>query len=344
MRKLNSQQRNYLIIGLCAIVVLMVVGYAAFSQQLQINGTSNITSNWDVEITGITLFDSDGATDAPNTPTYDNTNGLTATFHTKFTSPGDYATYKIKVENKGSLNAVLAAPVLEADSSDDITYYINKDHTNTDIVDTDRMIGENSILNKTDGASGGLDEGYVYVTVKYNDYEGQVSPTGDAARVEATVKLNFSQTTSDAVPPVEYKNIGGIDVEVVDTGDGLYNNGDGTYTYKGSNPANYLSFAGSTWRILGIDSQGIKIIRDEKLDTDMAFDTSNARTKANNPYCTVPSYGCNIWAKDYTPSGSFNNKGTVNEDSTLKTYLNGDYYNNILGANSNIIDGVYNVG
>ena len=52
-RRLNSTQRNYIIVGLCMILVIMGVGYAAFSSQLKISGTSNITSNWSVKITDI---------------------------------------------------------------------------------------------------------------------------------------------------------------------------------------------------------------------------------------------------------------------------------------------------
>jgi len=34
--------------------MIMVVGYAAFAQQLTINNTAEISSNWNVEITNIT--------------------------------------------------------------------------------------------------------------------------------------------------------------------------------------------------------------------------------------------------------------------------------------------------
>ena len=52
-RKFNRTQRNYIIVGLCMILVIMGVGYAAFQSQLKITGTSNITSNWSVKITDI---------------------------------------------------------------------------------------------------------------------------------------------------------------------------------------------------------------------------------------------------------------------------------------------------
>ena len=44
--KISSQRdkRNYIIIALCLIVVIMGVGYAAFSSLLTINGTANISN------------------------------------------------------------------------------------------------------------------------------------------------------------------------------------------------------------------------------------------------------------------------------------------------------------
>ena len=53
-RRLNSRQRNYIIAGLCMILVIMGVGYAAFQSQLKISGTSNISSDFAVRITSIT--------------------------------------------------------------------------------------------------------------------------------------------------------------------------------------------------------------------------------------------------------------------------------------------------
>ena len=52
-KKINRTQRNYIIVGLCAILVIMAVGYAAFQSQLKISGTSNISSNWSVKIIDI---------------------------------------------------------------------------------------------------------------------------------------------------------------------------------------------------------------------------------------------------------------------------------------------------
>ena len=50
----RTKNRNIIIIGLSSIVLLMAIGYAAFQTVLNIQGTSKISSNWDVQITGIT--------------------------------------------------------------------------------------------------------------------------------------------------------------------------------------------------------------------------------------------------------------------------------------------------
>ena len=52
-QRFNTRQRNYIILGLCSILLIMAAWYAAFSSRLTINGTSNITSEWKVLITDI---------------------------------------------------------------------------------------------------------------------------------------------------------------------------------------------------------------------------------------------------------------------------------------------------
>ena len=104
-KRLNRTNRNYIIMGLCAILLIMGVGYAAFQSQLKISGTSNIASNFLVKITGIEVSSkSGGAADKPDVTTYNDTS---ATFGTTLQSPGDSITYDITIENQGTIDAVL---------------------------------------------------------------------------------------------------------------------------------------------------------------------------------------------------------------------------------------------
>ena len=48
---MESKHKNALIVALVAVVLVMAVGYAAFAQNLIINGSAEITSTWDVHMT-----------------------------------------------------------------------------------------------------------------------------------------------------------------------------------------------------------------------------------------------------------------------------------------------------
>ena len=51
----NRKKRTIIIGSLLAILICMTIGYAAFQTQLNIVGSSVITSNWDVQIINISL-------------------------------------------------------------------------------------------------------------------------------------------------------------------------------------------------------------------------------------------------------------------------------------------------
>ena len=126
-------------------------------------------------------------------------------------------------------------------------------------------------------------------------------------------------------------DIGGVDVTPVTEGDGLYEDEyeEGRYVYRGSNPNNYIMFNNELWRIISKEADGTyKIIRNDVL-SNRAFDKQN-RTSSST-YCKS-TRGCGVYAAVSgtfsSPSGS--QSGTVTEDSSIKIYLNDDYYvNNI---------------
>ena len=98
------KDKKKIVIGtLCALIMIMAVGYALLSQQLSINGTANITSTWKIEITNITEKERHGGV-TEKSKSYDS---LTANFNVGFTSPGDYIIYEVEVTNSGTLDAVI---------------------------------------------------------------------------------------------------------------------------------------------------------------------------------------------------------------------------------------------
>ena len=115
---MENKNKNILIGALLAVVFVMAVGYAAFAQQLTINGSAEISSRWDVHMTQV------GASATPtftnNTTTGGtvtvNEGGLTATFSATLISPGDKVTFVVPIENTGTLDARLNEITLSSDT------------------------------------------------------------------------------------------------------------------------------------------------------------------------------------------------------------------------------------
>ena len=121
-QRFNVRQRNYIILGLCSILLIMAAGYAAFRSQLTIKGTSNISSEWNVLITNIQSQVLNGTPEDEEEPSHTNT---TVTFKTKLYSPGDKMRYTVTVENRGSIDAVLKTIENTDSSNEAIIFTIN---------------------------------------------------------------------------------------------------------------------------------------------------------------------------------------------------------------------------
>ena len=326
-QRFNTRQRNYIILGLCSILLVMAAGYAAFRTQLTINGTSNITSDWKVLITDIQSKTLAGdATDA-EAPSHTET---TATFKTNLVSPGDSMQYDITVENRGDIDAVLESIDVKTGENEAILF------ETSGIKRGDKLLPEESDV--------------LTVVVTYNP---EVTNQPDNLNSEVTVTLNYVQDDGSILPEPEGPSIGGISVPTVESGDGLYEDSTraGRYVYKGANPNNYIEFNNELWRIISKEADGTyKILRNEVLPEDMPFDSIGARTTGYCSQGSAPTYGCNVWSSTANMVGSpseFTNgtfTGTVDADSEMLTYLNGEYLNSITANKDKIVNHDYNIG
>ena len=318
----NRKKRTIIIGSLLAILICMTIGYAAFSTQLEIAGSSTVTSNWDIQITGITPGTPNGTGENAVAPSYTAT---TATMEANLYAPGDAMTYEITIENKGTIDAVL----------DSIT---KSDSNNPAILFETSGVNEGDPLLAGDKTTMTVKISYANVTSQPENLTGELSLT-----------LNYVQKPSGGVTPPEPSGptIGGQEVELVESGDGLYEDSyeAGRLIYRGQNPDNYITFNGETWRIIAKETDGTyKIIRNDVL-ADRAFD--NQDRTASSTYCTS-TYGCGVYAAVEgtfsSPSGS--QRGTVTEDSSIKIYLNDDYYvNNINStAKGQMTSHTFNIG
>jgi len=102
---MSERRKRSIVIGaLCGVLLLMTVGYAAFSSILNIKGTTNISSNWDIKITNVTSKNIVGEASNAKDPEWTQ---LTATVEANLANPGDSIEYDIRIENQGTINAKL---------------------------------------------------------------------------------------------------------------------------------------------------------------------------------------------------------------------------------------------
>ena len=88
-----KDSKNWVIGGLCAVLCIMAVAYAAFATTLTINGTASIESNWCVRIKDAPSCTKTSASgvDDDVTATAVKDGATSATVTMKFKQPGDTA-------------------------------------------------------------------------------------------------------------------------------------------------------------------------------------------------------------------------------------------------------------
>ena len=338
MKRSHKVKAQHFLIGtICIAAFLMLgIGYAILSQQLDINGTAQITSNWKILFTSAEEKEMTNAT----TTRKEISDLTTLTLDVNLTQPGASATYDVVVENQGDLDAVLS-------KIDGISESNSKDPKSIKV----------SVENIKTGDSLLAGEDKTFQVKVYWDENVDFSETNMQKEIEIT--LTYEQS-DDGVPlppkPGEGESIGGQTVEVVTSGDGLYEDQyeTGRYIYRGSEPNNYIQFNNELWRIVAKETDGTyKIIRDELLPqnegyTTMAYDARDHRSNENNTYCKYPSRnGCGVYASVsgifQTPDGRYS--GTVTEDSSIKEYLNNTYYPTLNGiAKTQVQSHTFNIG
>ncbi len=100
----ERKKRNIIICSLCGVLLFMTVGYAAFNTLLDINGTTSITSNWEIKITNVERTNITNMAEEVNNPVWSE---LTASMEANLYQKGDSIEYDVTIENKGTLDAVL---------------------------------------------------------------------------------------------------------------------------------------------------------------------------------------------------------------------------------------------
>ena len=125
--KLKSDRKNYVIMALCAILLVMSIGYAAFSSLLTINGTASLSDSFCVGF--------DNTKTNTYTPTAGITNGTLPTgsmsysgtacstnyqpnssLSATFKQPGDKIEYTLTIANKSTFTVAIESILVENQS------------------------------------------------------------------------------------------------------------------------------------------------------------------------------------------------------------------------------------
>lgn len=127
MKKRNKKKA--IILLLLFLAVGMGIGYSILSNQLKIQGTATIATNYSVEIVGIEKWENPitsltlipagevtlpGEAEEVEEPSYTST---TATFNVKL-SRGEEISYKVKVENTGDMDALIDSVTVSQSGSE----------------------------------------------------------------------------------------------------------------------------------------------------------------------------------------------------------------------------------
>ena len=100
----------------------MAVGYSAFNTKLNITGSSQITSIWNVEITNVKIKEVSGNAENVGDLSYDK---LNAYMEANFYEQNDSITYTVTVSNLGTLNATLDSIKLNMPPEDVINFKVD---------------------------------------------------------------------------------------------------------------------------------------------------------------------------------------------------------------------------
>ena len=99
----TRKKQRIVILTLGAVILGLVLGYAALSQVLNINGTSSISGDFNIQIIAL----DENTMNHAQTVSKSGLGTTTVSFTVDLESPGASAIYDVTVENKGSIDAVL---------------------------------------------------------------------------------------------------------------------------------------------------------------------------------------------------------------------------------------------
>lgn len=164
-----KKKNNIIAIGLLAFVLVLSVGYALFSETLNITGSASTSGTFDVEITNAVVTSETGSTGATITVAEDKNSATISAPALEY--PGASVVYTITITNKGSIPTKLKN-ITEVGLTDDQNVTISYNGIST----ADDVLNQNDTKTFT-------------VTVTWNE-----DSEASSSNVEFSIELDYEQS------------------------------------------------------------------------------------------------------------------------------------------------------
>ncbi len=322
----SDMRKKTVMIIMCIAILFMIVGYAAFSANLNINGTANIASTWQVLFTKIEEVSKSSGVTIKSAPT---ASGTTATFNLDVQFPGDTIVYKITVENQGTIDAIINDITASKAGNDAIKFNITgikKGDVLTKGTSTTFNVEITYDINTTKQPTD-LNEALT-MEINYIQYAGQDVPSEDIMIKSRRLGLKILNDNT-ALPDT---NIDFSQISSDTNGKGLYytstNTEDNkvTYYFRGAVENNYVKFANELWRIIRINEDGsVRLIKQVSLEKTEFNETATDNAHVGYMFGTA---GSTTYEETHKNINS----------STIKSKIDTWYQNNLINYSSVIAD------
>jgi hypothetical protein len=189
---MRLRKRDKILTLLFALIVMLGVGYAYLTTNLNINGTANVNkATWDVHFENIRV---DSGSITPTNAATIGVDGISITYGVTLSVPGDYYRFLVDVKNAGTIDAMIGSVtsringVVVTNLPAYLEYYV----TYEDGV----AIQDNHLL-----AAGAKETYEVHIGYK-KDISPSELPTSDQP-VTVNMSIDYTQKTTDSTPKPE---------------------------------------------------------------------------------------------------------------------------------------------
>ena len=217
--KLKSDRKNYVIMALCAILLVMSIGYAAFSSLLTINGTASVSDSFCVGFdntktnTYAPTAGISGGTLPTGSITYSGTacstnyqpnSSLSATFK----QPGDKIEYTLTIANKSTFTVAIESILVENQNvtsnttitKGNIKYIVEMPLTTTLASNAETTMKITAMFQNNTDVTGQYSGESQTINVKINAQQGDSGFTPTSSTFTGTIYRNDNTPLINGVP------------------------------------------------------------------------------------------------------------------------------------------------